>query len=81
MSPTLIGQPITRLDGGLKVTGTATYAAEFQRPKLAYGALIQSEIATVALLRSTCRPRNPRRALSVFSPVKMRRVSNHIQTI
>src|SRR5256714_2823415 len=45
MSPTLIGQPLTRIDGKLKVTGTATFAAEFQRPKLAYGALIQSAIA------------------------------------
>ncbi len=40
-----IGQPLTRVDGRLKVTGMATYAAEFQRPKLAYGALIQSTIA------------------------------------
>ena len=40
-----IGQPLTRVEGKLKVTGTATYAAEFQRPKLAYGALIQSTIA------------------------------------
>ena len=39
---TPIGQPLTRIDGRLKVTGAATYAAEFQRPKLAYGALIQS---------------------------------------
>ena len=42
---TPIGQPLTRIDGRLKVTGAATYAAEFQRPKLAYGALIQSAIA------------------------------------
>src|SRR5438874_6598936 len=40
-----IGQPLTRVDGKLKVTGTATFAAEFQRLKLAYGALIQSAIA------------------------------------
>ncbi len=40
-----IGQPLTRLDGRSKVTGTATYAAEFRRPHLAYGALIQSTIA------------------------------------
>ena len=40
-----IGQALTRLDGKLKVTGAAIYAAEFQRPKLAYGALIQSTIA------------------------------------
>ena len=51
MSPTLIGQPITRLDGRLKVTGTATYAAEFHRPKLAYGALIQSAIANGRIVK------------------------------
>ncbi|MDB6147085.1 MAG: aerobic-type carbon monoxide dehydrogenase, large subunit CoxL/CutL-like protein, partial [Spartobacteria bacterium] len=40
-----IGKPIARLDGKLKVTGRATYAAEFARPKLAHGMLIQSTIA------------------------------------
>jgi xanthine dehydrogenase YagR molybdenum-binding subunit len=40
-----IGQPLPRVDGRLKVTGRATYAAEFARPKLTYGALIQSTIA------------------------------------
>src|SRR5437016_11012970 len=40
-----IGKPLTRVDGKLKVTGAATYAAEFARPKLAYAALIQSTIA------------------------------------
>src|SRR5436305_5015598 len=40
-----IGQPLARVDGKLKVTGGATYAAEFVRPKLAYGVLIQSAIA------------------------------------
>src|SRR6266576_5372762 len=41
----VIGRPLTRIDGRLKVTGTATYAAEFERPKLAYGMLLQSAIA------------------------------------
>src|SRR5436190_9512261 len=45
MSTAIIGQPLPRVDGKPKVTGAATYAAEFQRPKLAYGALIQSAIA------------------------------------
>ena len=45
MSAPVIGQPLTRLDGRLKVTGAATYAAEFARPKVAYAALIQSAIA------------------------------------
>jgi xanthine dehydrogenase YagR molybdenum-binding subunit len=45
MSATVIGQPLPRIDGRLKVTGAAKYAAEFAHPKLAYGALIQSTIA------------------------------------
>ena len=45
MSATIVGRPVPRIDGPLKVTGRATFAAEFQRPKLAYGALIQSTIA------------------------------------
>jgi xanthine dehydrogenase YagR molybdenum-binding subunit len=45
MSATGIGQPLPRVDGRLKVTGRATYAAEFTLPKLTYGALIQSTIA------------------------------------
>ena len=45
MSATVIGQSLTRVDGRLKVTCAATYAAEFQRPQLVYGALIQSAIA------------------------------------
>ena len=40
-----IGQPIARIDGRLKVTGAAKYAAEFAPLRLAYGALIQSTIA------------------------------------
>ena len=45
MNTTPSGKPLTRVDGRLKVTGAATYAAEFQRPRLAYGILIQSAIA------------------------------------
>ena len=42
---TLIGQPLARVDGKLKVTGTARYSAEFARSKLSFGMLIQSAIA------------------------------------
>jgi xanthine dehydrogenase YagR molybdenum-binding subunit len=41
-----VGQPLTRVDGKLKVTGTAKYSAELAPAKLAYGALIQSSIAS-----------------------------------
>ena len=40
-----IGTPTSRVDGRAKVTGAAIYAGEFQRPGLAYGAVLASTIA------------------------------------
>jgi xanthine dehydrogenase YagR molybdenum-binding subunit len=40
-----VGQPMDRVDGRLKVTGAAKYAAEFTAPGLACGVLVQSTIA------------------------------------
>ena len=45
MSTQHVGQPISRVDGRLKVTGEAKYAAEYNVPDLAYGAIVSSEIA------------------------------------
>jgi xanthine dehydrogenase YagR molybdenum-binding subunit len=39
------GQPITRVDGKLKVTGKATYAADNQVPGLVYATLVCSTVA------------------------------------
>src|SRR5437762_7750177 len=39
-----IGQPISRIDGRQKVTGRATYAAEFDVPGQAHGAIVRSTI-------------------------------------
>jgi xanthine dehydrogenase YagR molybdenum-binding subunit len=36
----VIGQPLSRVDGYAKVTGHATYAAEYELPSLAYGVLV-----------------------------------------
>jgi len=41
----LVGKPIDRVDGKLKVTGAATYSAEYYPKNLAYGVIIQSAIA------------------------------------
>jgi xanthine dehydrogenase YagR molybdenum-binding subunit len=41
----IIGKPIDRVDGRLKVTGGARYAAEFQLPNMAHGYCVQSTIA------------------------------------
>lgn len=40
-----IGQPTSRVDGRVKVTGEAKYAAEFNVPNLTYGYVVSSEIA------------------------------------
>lgn len=42
----LIGAPLNRIDGVLKVTGKATYAAEFPVSELVYGFPVQSKIAS-----------------------------------
>ena len=40
-----IGKPLDRVDGRLKVTGAARYAAEAQVPDVLYGVLVTSTIA------------------------------------
>jgi xanthine dehydrogenase YagR molybdenum-binding subunit len=42
---TAIGKPTSRVDGRQKVTGTATYAAEFNVPNVAHAAVVRSTIA------------------------------------
>jgi xanthine dehydrogenase YagR molybdenum-binding subunit len=46
MTTHFIGQPISRVDGRQKVTGTATYAAEFDVPRQAHGAVVRSTVAS-----------------------------------
>ena len=41
-----IGKPVERVDGRLKVTGGARYAAEFKVANLAHGVLVMSTIAS-----------------------------------
>ncbi|HEY0384542.1 MAG TPA: molybdopterin cofactor-binding domain-containing protein, partial [Pyrinomonadaceae bacterium] len=41
----VVGQPINRVDGRLKVTGAARYAVEFPVERMAYAALLGSTIA------------------------------------
>jgi xanthine dehydrogenase YagS FAD-binding subunit len=45
MTTNFIGQPVSRVDGRLKVTGRATYAAEFQIANMAHAAIVRSTIA------------------------------------
>ncbi len=41
----LVGMPVSRVEGPAKVTGRATYAAEFHPAGLAYAAMVESTIA------------------------------------
>ena len=54
-----IGQPLTRRDGVLKVTGAARYAADQHPPGMLYAVLAVSSIARAASPFSTLRPRKP----------------------
>ncbi|GAB3898874.1 xanthine dehydrogenase family protein molybdopterin-binding subunit [Spirosoma agri] len=45
MAKKLIGDPIDRIDGREKVTGTARYSADIKRPDLVHGVLVMSTIA------------------------------------
>ncbi len=45
MTIAFLGQPVSRVDGRQKVTGGATYAAEFGVPGQAQGAIVRSTIA------------------------------------
>jgi xanthine dehydrogenase YagR molybdenum-binding subunit len=45
MTTAYIGEPISRVDGRQKVTGGATYAAEFDVPRQAHGAIVRSTVA------------------------------------
>jgi xanthine dehydrogenase YagR molybdenum-binding subunit len=45
-----IGRPVDRVDGSLKVTGAATYAADYRLPNMLYGVPVGSTIAAGELL-------------------------------
>src|SRR5215212_7286624 len=61
MTTAFIGQPISRVDGHQKVTGRATYAAEFDIPGVAHGAIVRSTVANgrVASIDSAAAERAP----------------------
>jgi len=42
----VVGQPLNRTDGALKVTGAARYAGDFSLPELCHAVIVQSTIAS-----------------------------------
>ena len=61
MTTAFIGQPVSRIDGRQKVTGGATYAAEFDVEGQAFGVIVRSTIACgrIAAIDSTAAERAP----------------------
>jgi xanthine dehydrogenase YagR molybdenum-binding subunit len=61
MTTPIIGQSISRVDGRQKVTGGATYAAEFAVPGHAHGAIVRSTVAKgrIASIDSAAAERAP----------------------
>ena len=61
MTTAFIGQPVSRVDGRQKVTGRATYAAEFDVPGLAHGVIVRSTVANgrIASIDSAAAERAP----------------------
>jgi xanthine dehydrogenase YagR molybdenum-binding subunit len=61
MTTAFIGQPVSRVDGRQKVTGGATYAAEFDVPGLAHGVIVRSTVANgrIASIDSAAAERAP----------------------
>ena len=61
MTTAVIGQPVSRVDGRQKVTGTATYAAEFDLAGQAHGVIVRSTVANgrIASIDGTAAERAP----------------------
>jgi xanthine dehydrogenase YagR molybdenum-binding subunit len=72
---TVIGEPITRVDGRAKVTGKAKYAAEFQIPQLAYAVMVTSTIANGRIERmDTLAAQRAGGVLTVMTPANAPRL-------
>ena len=69
------GQPVTRVDGRLKVTGKALYASDNPAPDLVYAALVCSTIARGSVERidqaAAVRDREVLRVITDFGGVKL----------
>jgi xanthine dehydrogenase YagR molybdenum-binding subunit len=61
MTTAFIGRPVSRVDGRQKVTGSATYAAEFDLPGQAHGVIVRSTVANgrIASIDSAAAERAP----------------------
>jgi xanthine dehydrogenase YagR molybdenum-binding subunit len=64
-----VGDPLSRVDGKLKVTGAAKFTAEFPIPNLAHGVMLQSTIANGRIARmDTSRAERAPGVIAVITP-------------
>ena len=66
--PVTIGDPIPRVDGQAKVTGTAKYSAEFSIPGLAHAVLVMSTVPTGRVRMDTAEAARAPGVLAVITP-------------
>jgi len=68
MSETILGRPLDRLDGELKVTGRARFAYEYNPSGLAYAVLIQSTVPSGRVHLDASEARRSPGVLAVLTP-------------
>jgi xanthine dehydrogenase YagR molybdenum-binding subunit len=77
----LVGAPLDRVDGRLKVTGAATYSAEWPTPNLAYGYLVLSTVAAGRIANvDTSAARAQSGVIEIMTPDNAPRVNAQPQT-
>jgi xanthine dehydrogenase YagR molybdenum-binding subunit len=77
----LVGAPIERVDGRRKVTGTATYSAEWPTPGLTFGYLVLSTVAAGRIARiDVSAARAQTGVIEIMTPSNAPRVNAKPQT-
>ena len=72
---TVIGEPITRVDGRAKVTGAAKYSAEFPIPQLAYAVMVTSTVPNGRITQmQTTAARQSEGVLAVMTPANAQKL-------
>ncbi|MDY7225667.1 xanthine dehydrogenase family protein molybdopterin-binding subunit [Hyalangium rubrum] len=72
MSSKVIGKPVDRVDGKLKVTGKALYAAEHNPPGMVHAVIVQSTVPRGSVLRmQTSEAEKSPGVLAVLTPKNM----------
>jgi xanthine dehydrogenase YagR molybdenum-binding subunit len=78
----VIGAPLTRVDGELKVTGKAKYSAEFHPSKLAYAVMVQSTIPAGRILdMDTAKAEGGKGIIAILRPGKVPKLAQPEKTL